>query len=138
MSDLMNYTTVELPSISLSATDYEQLAHLAEVGAGQFPQAADFLAREVARASVLPPGHAASGLVTMNSIVTFRDNTTLQEREVTLVYPHEADVSVRKISVLTPIGAALVGLSAGQSIDWQTPAGGWRSLTVLDVRNPAV
>lgn len=50
-----------------------------------------------------------------------------------LVYPDEADVLEVKISVLTPIGAALIGLSVGQSIEWQTPAGGWRSLTVLQV-----
>jgi regulator of nucleoside diphosphate kinase len=79
----------------------------------------------------VPSAHVLPGLVTMGSKVSFRDDTTGQERTVLLVYPDEADVSEGKISVLTPIGAALIGLSIGQSIEWQTPAGGWRSLTVL-------
>jgi regulator of nucleoside diphosphate kinase len=54
---------------------------------------------------------------------------------VTLVYPPDADVTEGKISVLTPVGAALIGLSVSQSIEWQTPSGGWRSLTVLKVAN---
>lgn len=69
----------------------------------------------------------------MGSTVTFRDDTTAQDRTVMLVYPDEADVAQGRISILTPVGAALIGLSVGQSIEWQTPGGGWRSLTVLRV-----
>jgi regulator of nucleoside diphosphate kinase len=53
---------------------------------------------------------------------------------VTLVYPEAADVDAGKISILTPIGAALIGLSVGQTIEFQTPGGRWRSLTVLKVQ----
>lgn len=133
----MSYLRVDLPPISLSAADHERLGHLAEVGADTFPQAADFLAREVARANILSPGQKVTGLVTMGSTVDYYDDTG-QERRVTLVYPHEADVSAGKISVLTPIGAALVGLSVSQSIEWEMPGGGRRSLTVLKVQNPEV
>jgi regulator of nucleoside diphosphate kinase len=76
----------------------------------------------------------------MGSEVEFRDDTTGKVRRVTLAYPDAADIDAGRISVLTPIGAALIGLSVGQSIEWQTPAGGWRSLTVLGVAavaNPA-
>jgi regulator of nucleoside diphosphate kinase len=69
----------------------------------------------------------------MGSIVRFRDDTTAQTREVTLVYPDRADIAAGRVSVLTPIGAALIGLSEGQTINWQTPAGDWRPLTVLSV-----
>jgi regulator of nucleoside diphosphate kinase len=69
----------------------------------------------------------------MGSRVTFRDDVTSQIRAVTLVYPGEADVSLGKISVLTPVGAALIGLSVSQSIEWETQSGGRRSLTVLAV-----
>jgi regulator of nucleoside diphosphate kinase len=134
----MSYLRAELPPISLSAADHERLSHLADVGAEKFPQAADVLAREVARANILLPGQKASGLVGMGSTVDYRDDTTGYERRVTLVYPHEADLSAGKISVLTPVGAALIGLSVSQSIEWQTPSGGWRSLTVLKVQNSAV
>jgi regulator of nucleoside diphosphate kinase len=54
-------------------------------------------------------------------------------RRATLVYPDEADLDAGRISVMTPIGAALIGLSVSQSIEWQTLSGGWRSLTVLAV-----
>jgi regulator of nucleoside diphosphate kinase len=65
--------------------------------------------------------------------VTFIDDISGQKRTVILVYPDEANVDAGKISILTPIGAALIGLSAGQSIEFQTPSGGWRSLTVIAV-----
>jgi len=97
----------------------------------KYPQTTDFLAREIERAEVLPDARVLPGLVTMNSDVTFRDDISTQERTVTLVYPEAADVETGKISILTPIGAALIGLSAGQTIEFQTPGGRWRSLTVL-------
>ena len=56
-------------------------------------------------------------------------------REVTLVYPQEADINLNRISVLAPVGAALIGLSRGQSIEFQTPGGKRRSLTIIDVCN---
>ena len=56
---------------------------------------------------------------------------------MTLVYPGEADIEQGKISILTPIGAALIGLSKGQSIDWATRTGEIRRLTVLEVREAA-
>jgi len=54
---------------------------------------------------------------------------------VTLVYPAEADISQGRISVLTPVGTALIGLRSGGSITWETPAGEARQLTVLAVRD---
>jgi regulator of nucleoside diphosphate kinase len=72
----------------------------------------------------------------MNSEVEFRDDTTGKVQRVTLVYPEEADISQRKISVLTPIGTALIGLPSGGSITWETPSGEVRQMTVLSVRQP--
>jgi regulator of nucleoside diphosphate kinase len=72
----------------------------------------------------------------MGSRVRFRDDVTGQERTLTLAYPEDADISSGRISVLTPVGAALIGLSVGQSIEWETASGGLRSLTVLEVRGP--
>ena len=72
----------------------------------------------------------------MGCRIEFRDNATGKVQTVTLVYPGEADIARGRISVLTPIGAALIGLSAGQSIDWETRSGSIKRLTVLDVREP--
>jgi len=72
----------------------------------------------------------------MGSVVEYRDDVTDRVRTVTLVYPDQADMAEGKVSVLSPVGAALVGLSVNQSIEFQTPADGWRSLTVLRVGVP--
>ena len=125
-----------LPPITLTSKDFERLQRLAYAAATQSPQTADYLAREVDRARILQPHQKAQGLVRMGSQVDFRDNDTARVRRVTLVYPEQADITVGKISVLTPIGAALIGLSQGQTISWQSPAGDWRSLTVLAVDLP--
>jgi regulator of nucleoside diphosphate kinase len=122
----------ELPPIAITRSDSERLSHFADAG-GAFRQAADILAREIDRAQVIDDADMRPGLVKMGSRVTFRDDISGQDRTVTLVYPEDADVADGRISVLTPVGAALIGLSVGQSMSWRTPAGGWRSLTVLKV-----
>ncbi len=133
----MDQLNTGLPPITLSADDFERLNRLANAALDTLPRTAEFLAREVERANVVDSSAMLQGVVRMGSQVEFRDDTTGQARRVTLVYPDEADMDAGRISVLTPIGAALVGLSAGQSIEWQTPSGGWRSLTVLGVSGPA-
>lgn len=133
---MINAFEPELPPISLRLSDAERLRNLAEAASGRYPQTTDFLAREVERAEILPDAPVRSGLVAMNSNVTFRDDFSLQERSVTLVYPEDANVEISRISILTPIGAALIGLSVGQTIEFQTPNGRWRSLTVLKATRP--
>lgn len=131
----MTLTRKDLPPITLSGIDCERLDRLATAAASTFPRTAEFLAREVSRATIVPSGFLLHGVVTMGSQVEFRDDTTDHTRTVTLVYPEEADLAEGRLSVLSPVGAALIGLSVGQSIEWQTPGGGWRSLTVLGVRS---
>jgi regulator of nucleoside diphosphate kinase len=122
----------ELPPIVVSGIDFDRLERLA-TAAGPDSRAADFLAREMARATIVPSGFRLRGVVTMGSEVEFRDDATGRSRTVNLVYPGEADLDDGRLSVLSPVGAALIGLSVGQSIEWETPTGGWRSLTVLRV-----
>ena len=133
MNLAMSMTRKELPPITISGIDVERLERLAAAASGMSSPAGDFLAREIARASVVPSGFLLPGVVTMGSRVDFRDETTGQARTVTLVYPEDADFAAGKLSVLSPVGAALIGLSVSQSIEWQTPSGGWRSLSVLKV-----
>jgi len=129
----MSYFEPELPPIAIVRTDAEKLTRIAEHAKGEFAKAGDFLSREIDRAQVIEEHEKRHGLVTMGSRVTFRDDVTGQSRTVTLVYPDEADLSQGRISVLTPVGAALIGLSVSQSIEWETVNGGRRSLTVLAV-----
>jgi regulator of nucleoside diphosphate kinase len=127
---MLDNLQTRLPAIAISARDVDRLRLLAEAAMEKYPATAEFLAREIDRAEIIPADRSAGNVVTMQSEVTFVDDISGQQRTVTLVYPEDADVDAGKISILTPIGAALIGLSAGQSIEFQTPSGGWRSLTV--------
>jgi regulator of nucleoside diphosphate kinase len=134
--DTMTAESRVKPTITLSAEDYERLSALARAARKRLPDLADELADEVERAHVLAKGSQLRHIVRMNSEVEFRDDTTGKAQRVTLVYPEEADISQRKVSVLTPVGTALIGLPTGQSITWETPAGELRRLTVLAVHEP--
>jgi regulator of nucleoside diphosphate kinase len=118
-----------LPPITITTDD---LRHLSTLGLSS-TDAADFLAREIDRARIVPVHQASPDLVRMGSIVKYQDHTTGQVREVTLVYPHDANGHPNHLSVLTPVGAALIGLSVGQNIEFKTPAGESSSLTVMSV-----
>jgi regulator of nucleoside diphosphate kinase len=122
------------PAIILSAKDYDRLSTLARAAQNRLPDLASELAAEVGRAHVLGRDEIANQFVGMNDDVEFRDDTTGRARRVTLVYPDEADISQGKISVMTPVGTALIGLRTGHSITWETPLGETRQLTVLSVR----
>ncbi|MCK1626769.1 nucleoside diphosphate kinase regulator [Bradyrhizobium sp. 160] len=123
------------PPITLTANDFERLSLLVRVVENKTPDAASVLADELARAHVLADGRPKQ-TVCMGSEVQFRDDATGSVQVMTLVYPGDADISLRRISVLTPVGAALIGLSAGNSITWETRTGELRQLTVLRVREP--
>lgn len=95
------------------------------------------LRAELERAIVVPPDAIPSGVVTMNSRVRYFDEHSGMCREIELVYPEEADIADGKVSVLAPVGAALLGLETGQAIDWLFPAGEVRRLRVQQVLAPS-
>jgi regulator of nucleoside diphosphate kinase len=125
-----------LPRIKVTEEDHRRLSGLASAAMNRMPEVATSLADELDRAVLVRSGKAA-GFVRMGCQVEFRDDTTGKVQAVTLVYPGEADIGEGRISVLTPVGAALLGLSNGQSIKWATRTGVAKRLTVLDVREPA-
>lgn len=121
------------PQVFLSTADFGRLEALAAASLDKFPAAAGLLLKEIDRAEVRPQAELPPDVVAMHSRVRFRDEATGAERRVQIVYPHEADIAADRISVLTLIGAALIGLQAGQSIDCPTVDGQTRALTVLGV-----
>lgn len=123
----------KLPPIIISSLDYERLEQLLEMGNFSRTPGADALYEELGRATVLAPEQIPAGLVTMNSLVRCTDDSTGKVFEVTLVYPAQADASSGKVSVLAPVGSALLGLSVGQSIDWPVPGGRTMRLRVSEV-----
>jgi regulator of nucleoside diphosphate kinase len=97
------------------------------------PEVAERLLGEIDRARLLPPEKMPHDVVAMHSHVEYRDAATGSVRRVQLVYPNEADIASGRISVLTLVGTALLGLSAGRSILWPTQQGHERVLTALRV-----
>mgnify|MGYP001228045006 CR=1 FL=1 len=91
------------------------------------------LASELERADIVAARDVPPNVVTMNSRVVYEDEATGARAEVTIVFPHDADVRHGRISVLAPVGTALLGLAQGDSIVWPFPDGGSRCLRVLDV-----
>jgi regulator of nucleoside diphosphate kinase len=88
------------------------------------------LEEDLERAIVVPPDAVPASVVTMHSRVQYLDESTGERREIQIVYPEQADLAEGRISVLAPVGAALLGLSVGQAIEWKFPGGQMRRLRV--------
>jgi regulator of nucleoside diphosphate kinase len=119
------------PPIVLTAMDSERLHALLNTASAHDPSDCQFLREELARADIVTSGIESTSLVTMGCEVKFIDHDSERFTHVRLVYPDEAD-SEFCVSVLSPVGSALIGLGPGQSIRW-ADHGRERSLTVLEV-----
>lgn len=86
------------------------------------------LLEEIERAEVISDDNIDENVITMNSTVVVKDIDTDKEFEYTIVYPEYADSSKNKISVLAPVGTALLGYKVGDIIEWKVPAGKRRFL----------
>src|SRR5689334_9934449 len=124
------------PNITLIAADYERLSALADAAMHYDPETAEMLSEELGRARIVIRAQAPQNFVRMGSDVLFRNEITKEIRRVVLVFPSDANISENKISVLTPVGAAFIGLRAGQSITWRARSDKIKRLTVLKVKNP--
>ncbi|WP_210482814.1 nucleoside diphosphate kinase regulator [Microvirga antarctica] len=124
----------KLPKIIVGRTDSLALTKLAQAAEMRMPTVADSLLAELERAKTVSDSHVPNNIVKMNSVIRFSYDDGPQI-EAKLVYPQDANISEGRISVLTPIGAALIGLSTGHSIPWQGPDGILHNLTVLEVRS---
>ncbi|WP_278920889.1 MULTISPECIES: nucleoside diphosphate kinase regulator [Pseudophaeobacter] len=124
------------PKIVISTDDLAHLEGLADGMMRRQPALADRLLEELGRARIVAPARLRDNIVTMGSNVTYRDEVSGHEKTVTIVYPEEADITNLCVSVMTPIGIALLGLSEGSSFYWDTRDDQRRTLTVLEVRQP--
>ena len=121
-----------MPPIIMSSLDQARLDRLLESEAYRQLPGIDALMSEMDRAKVVQPREVPPDVVTMNSTIRFRDDSNGHEFELTLVYPADAG-QPDTISILAPVGSALLGLSVGQSIDWATPQGRALRLRVTGV-----
>ena len=122
------------PRLIIDARAYPRLLALAERARAQVPDLADQLIEEIERADLRATTEMPNDVVTLGSEVTFRHAERTQT--VHIVAPEDADIERKRISVLTPVGAALLGLAVGQKISWQMPDKREAVLEVLAVRQP--
>ena len=128
--------TAKRPAITVTAADHAMLSRIAAGAANTMPELAAELTHELDRARILPGNRVSHDHARIGSQIVYRDESTKRETTVTLVWPQDADIEKNRVSVMTPIGVALIGMAAERSIDWTTRSGGVKGLTVLEVRDP--
>ena len=117
----------------ISSLDADRLYDLMEsLPAGSFAGEKE-LEAELGRATIVEPKDMPSTVVTMNSTVNFIVESSQEEFTKTLVYPKNADANADKISILAPVGSALLGLSQGDEIEWPKPGGGVITVKIKEV-----
>jgi regulator of nucleoside diphosphate kinase len=125
--------TKKKPVLILSTLDLHRLEQLLESQSSEAQAAHAPLMEELSRAKVVDPLAIPPTVVTMNSTVRFRTEPDGKEFERTLVYPAGVDGSAEKISVLAPIGSAMLGLAVGDSIEWPSPRGGTMTVRIMEI-----
>lgn len=93
----------------------------------------EFMGEELERASIVPSMAVPANIVTMNSHVAVRDHETGEVRSLILVYPGAEDSSVNNLSILTPVGLAILGLAEGDTASWVTRNGKTRKVKIEKV-----
>lgn len=121
------------PEITISSLDQDRLYTLIESLPANSFAGKDELEAELGRANVVDPTEIPPTIVTMNSTVRFTVESTQNEFELTLVYPKDVDSSGKTISILAPVGSALLGLSQGDEIEWPKPGGGLLRVKITEI-----
>lgn len=122
------------PDIRVTESDLNNLKHLLSIhGAHWSWRSVEFLVRELMRAEIVDDGTIPANVITMGSRVEYREEGRTSARVVTLSYPGEREFFDDAISILTPVGAALIGLAAGQSICYAGPDGRPVTIEILSV-----
>ena len=117
---------MEPRDIYITQFDLSRLRELLQVGlsfAERDRESLESLQEELDRAHIVEPTAIPHDVITMNSRVRLKDLETNEENVYTLVFPSEADLSQQKISVLAPIGTAILGYRIGDTVEWRVPAG---------------
>lgn len=130
------HTTIDvLPRIVICSAEEKRLTAIANAASRRVPEVTAVLLSELERADVLPETAMPADVIRIDSIVEFKVDDGRYLR-VQLVLPENADINAGRISILTPVGAALIGLSPGRAMEWSGDDGKQRLLTVLAVSRP--
>ncbi len=128
----MATTRTRSTHIIVSNSEYERLTDLANASMERLPDVAQELLDELERAEIVGDKDVPADVVRMGSTVTFKSDDG-HTRTLKLVYPADESLDEHRISVMTPVGAALIGLGTGQSISWTARDGKHHRLTVTKV-----
>ena len=121
------------PPIQMLESEAERLTDLAISVQDRLPEVSALLIQEIGRAKMHGADRIPADVVTMHSTVRFTDSASGKDYSYKLVYPKDADIAAGRISILTPVGAGLIGLREGQSILWPDRDGNERSLAITSV-----
>lgn len=127
----MAHRRIKKPSLVISELDSVRLEKLLDQPEWHGTEGAEALAAELDRAEIVDSHDLPKNVVSMNSTVRLFDEALGGEIVLTLVYPQ--DVGEGKISIMAPVGSALLGMKVGQQIDWPLPSGNTTRLKVLEV-----
>ncbi|PRC91114.1 nucleoside diphosphate kinase regulator [Solimicrobium silvestre] len=120
------------PPIVVSSFDLERIEQLLESNTHRNLPGIDALLVELNRADIVSPEEIPDNVITMNSKARFIDDATAIEYDLTLVYPHQANLP-DTVSIFAPVGSALLGMSVKQTIAWQVPSGRTMKLRILSI-----
>jgi regulator of nucleoside diphosphate kinase len=112
--------------IYLTEFDFKRLKNLLDAGSARFPMDGRHLRgikEELDKAVIVPPAEIPADVITMNSRIRLVNLNTGEETVFALVFPGDANIDAHKISVLAPIGTAVLGFRVGDIIQWEVPAG---------------
>jgi regulator of nucleoside diphosphate kinase len=126
-------TAKQLPPITMTEENYRVLSNMVDAATAVAPFLADFLSQEIDRARLVPSDGISPDVVTLGSSVRFRERNSGAARSVRLVFPPEESIADGRLSILTPVGIALIGLSVGQEMEWVTRDGRTLGLRLLEV-----
>jgi len=121
------------PEIIISSLDSDRLYALIETLPANSLPGISALEEELDRAKIVDSKDIPPTIVTMNSTVKFSVESSKEESVLTLVYPKDMDSNSNKISILAPVGSALLGLSQGDQIEWPKPGGGLIKVTIKEI-----
>lgn len=130
---IMHTSELQKPTVFVAETEFDRLANLA---AGSHAAGAELLAEELDRAVVVDESETPQPFVRLNSWVEYVDLLSGRTRTVQVSLPEAADMDENRVSVVTPVGAALIGLTAGASFGWTMKDGRPRVLTIVRVAHP--